>query len=344
MRDDELGIALARRTLGGDRSAGDHRCLCKGGIVETRGILERIEEYPNRRVKGKNMPVREWMRRGHRDLIPSILFALGGILSSPADARAGAITIAGNGPELRMIERLTRAFEKRYPGAVAEIRWDPSFRPISMVKSGEADFAVAGQTDPELVAIPVAWDGIAVVVDFTNPVREITTQQLADMFSGVLTRWSNVGGADNRIELIDRPPNQHIRGTFETMLGIAGRIPLSAPARRSDQRAISSVAGNGSAVTYASLGEALDAVTYGVGVTLLIIDHVEPAKETVKDGRYRLRRPVLLLRKYESNPTAVSFAEFALTKEGQDIVDEMFVPYTGPETRPHAVRSYNQEK
>jgi phosphate transport system substrate-binding protein len=163
------------------------------------------------------------------------------------------------------------------------------------------------------------------------------------MFSGTVTRWTEVGGTDNRIELIDRPPNQHIRGTFETVLGIVGKIPASAQVRRSDQRAISSVAGNGSAVTYASLGVALDAVTYGVGVALLNIDHVEPAKQTVKDGRYRLRRPVLLLRKHESNPTAESFAEFALSKEGQEIVEEMFAPYIDPETGPHAVHSYGRD-
>jgi phosphate transport system substrate-binding protein len=158
------------------------------------------------------------------------------------------------------------------------------------------------------------------------------------MFSGAMTRWSVLGGADNRIELIDRPPNQHIRGTFETILGIAGKIPASAVVRRSDQRAISTVVGNGSAVTYASLGVALDAVTYGVGVALLNVDGVEPAKQTVKDGRYRLRRPVLLLRKQESNPTAESFSEFARSKEGQDIIEEMFAPYTNPQTAPQAVR------
>ncbi|HEY6085602.1 MAG TPA: substrate-binding domain-containing protein [Nitrospira sp.] len=267
-------------------------------------------------------------------------FLMAAVLLWPAgDALSGAITVAGNGPELRMVERLTRAFEKRYAGDVAEIRWDPSSQPINMVKSGDADFAVGGQTDPELVAIPIAWDGIAVVVDFVNPVREITAPQLAAIFSGEITRWSDVGGTDSPIELIDRPPNQHVRGTFETVLGIVGRIPPSASLRRSDQRAISSVAGNGSAVTYASLGVALDAVTYGVGVALLSIDKVEPAKQTVKDGRYRLRRPVLLLRKHQSNPTAESFADFALSQEGQDIVEEMFVSFTGPDTGFRTVRS-----
>jgi phosphate transport system substrate-binding protein len=208
--------------------------------------------------------VRKWRACGHSNIFLSALLALAGVFLSSSEVMAVAITIAGNGPELRVVEQLTRAFEKKHLGTVVEIRWDPSFHPVAMVKSGEADFAVAGQVDPDLVAIPIAWDGIAVVVDFTNPVKEVTSQQVAAMFSGTVTRWADLGGTDNRIELIDRPPNQHIRGSFETILGIAGRIPASAQVRRSDQRAISSVAGNGSAVTYASLGAALDAVTYGV--------------------------------------------------------------------------------
>jgi phosphate transport system substrate-binding protein len=62
-----------------------------------------------------------------------------------------------------------------------------------------------------------------------------------------------------------------------------------------------------------------------VGVALLVIDGVEPAKQTVKDGRYRLRLPVLLLRRKESVPAADAFAEFVRSKSGQDILEEMFV-------------------
>ncbi len=283
-------------------------------------------------------------RHGHAGMVASLFVALGFLVGSADEVLSAAITIAGNGPELRMVERLTRAFEKQHVGAVAEIRWDPSFQPTHMVKSGEADIAVTGQTDPDLFATPIAWDGIAVVVDFANPLREITSLQLAAMFSGVMTRWSDVGGIDTRIELIDRPSSQHIRGTFETILKIVGKIPSSAHVSRSDQRAISRVAGNGSAVTYVSLGVALDAVTYGVGVALLNVDKVEPAKQTVSDGQYRLRRPILLLRKSESNSTAASFVDFALSKDAKEIIEEMFVSYTGTEGDAHAVHSSMSQK
>ncbi|HEY6973604.1 MAG TPA: hypothetical protein VI359_04810, partial [Nitrospiraceae bacterium] len=100
-----------------------------------------------------------WLRCGHAGTFPIGLLVVTGVLWSTTEAVAGAITIAGNGPELRVVEQLTRAFEKNHFGTVVEIRWDPSFHPINMVKSGEADFAVAGQTDLDLVAVPIAWDG-----------------------------------------------------------------------------------------------------------------------------------------------------------------------------------------
>ena len=186
---------------------------------------------------------------------------------------------------------------------------------------------MTGQTAQDLIAIPIAWDGIAVVVDSTNPVKEVTAQQVADVFAGKVRRWSALGGPDTTIQVIDRPQYQHIRHRFMEALGIAGDIPKSAKVVRSDQTAISTVAGSLPAVTYASLGVALEAVGYGVNVSLLAIDRVEAAKETVRDGRYKLRRPVLLLSRKEPNPVAEAFAAFALSQDGQAIVDEIFISY-----------------
>ncbi len=262
-------------------------------------------------------------------MIAALLVAMA-VLLPAVDAVCGSITIAGNGPELRTIEQLARAFEKRHVGSYVQIRWDPSSQPLELVKSGEADVAVTGHTDTGLTATPIAWDGIAVLVDFTNPVKAVTRKDVAAIFTRAVTQWSQLGGPDIEIHPIDRPANQHIRQSFEEALGIVGRTPKSAKVIRSDQRAISTVVGNVSAITYASLGVVLDAVTYGVGVNLLIIDQVDPAEQTVKDGRYPLRRPVLLLTRQEANLAADAFAEFALSAEGQAIVDEMFVPYISP--------------
>lgn len=257
-----------------------------------------------------------------------LLAATMGLLSTAAPSFAGSMIIVGNGPELPIIERLARAFEKGHFGSVVEIQWDKDQDAVRMVKSGEAHVAVTGQQDPDLAATPIAWDGIAVVVYVGNPVKELTIQQVAAIFSGKVTQWAELNGQGSAIQLIDRPQDQHIRHSFEEALGIVGQIPKSAKVIRSDQTAMSTVAGNLSAVTYTSLRVALDAMKYGVDVHVLLIDQVEAAAQPVKDGRYQLRRPVLLLSRQEPNPVAEAFTGFALSKEGQDIISEMYTPYS----------------
>jgi phosphate transport system substrate-binding protein len=237
---------------------------------------------------------------------------------------SGSLAIAGNGPEQAVIEQLTRAFEKANPRAYVEIQWDENSKPVDLVKSGQAHIAVTGQEDADLHAAQIGWDGIAVVVNLSNHTKEVTSQQVADIFSGKVKSWSDLGGPDTRILLIDRPRNRNIRETFERQLGIAGRIPDGVKVIGADDKAIKTVVGTLpplSAVTYVSLGPALEAVNSGVAIRLLPIDKVEPEEPPVKDGRYKLRRPVLLLTKQGSNPMAEAFAAFALTKEGQNIID-----------------------
>ena len=174
------------------------------------------------------------VKNGHgraADMAPCLLTALALVMCSPDVAASAAVTIAGNGPELRMIERLTTAFEKTHFGAVVEIRWDPSFQPTHMVKSGEADMAVTGQTDPDLLATPIAWDGIAVVVDFTNPLREFTSLQLAALFSGALARWSDVIICDYNYAF---DPSSYLRRFFDDDPG--GYVFLQTGRRATDSK------------------------------------------------------------------------------------------------------------
>jgi phosphate transport system substrate-binding protein len=237
---------------------------------------------------------------------------------------SGSLVIAGNGPEQAVIEQLARAFEKANPRAYIDILWDENSKPVDRVKSGQAHIAVTGQEDADLHADQIGWDGIAVVVNLSNHTKEVTSQQVADIFSGKVKSWSDLGGPDTRILLIDRPRNRNIRETFEQQLGIAGRIPNGVKVIGADDKAIKTVVGTLpplSAVTYISLGPALEAVNSGVAIRLLPIDKVEPEEPPVKDGRYKLRRPILLLTKQGSNPVAEAFAAFALTKEGQTIID-----------------------
>ena len=258
----------------------------------------------------------------------SILFSWGVALVAFAEV-AGSLTIAGNGPELRTIDPLARAFEKANPRAYLDIVWDANSKPIELVKSGQAHIAVTGTEAPGLSAVPIAWDGIGVLVHLSNFTKEVTKQQVADIFSGKITLWSDVGGPETKILVIDRPRNQNIREAFESQLGVTGRITSAAKVIGSDEQVVITVVGTLSplsAVAYLSLNQGLSVVSAGVPVRLLPIDKVEPEGPTVKDGRYPLRRPVLLLSKKEPHPLAEAFTQFVLSPAGQQLIAEMYTP------------------
>jgi phosphate transport system substrate-binding protein len=264
-------------------------------------------------------------------LIALVLFPFSVTIYVPSyaaeGAASGSLAISGNGPEQHLVEKLARAFEKANPRAYVDVLWDENSKPVEIVLSGEAQIAVTGREDPNLGATQIGWDGIAVMVNLSNHTKEVTTEQVAEIFSGKVKFWSDLGGPETKILIIDRPKNRNIRDTFEQHLGIVGKISDSAKVIGPDDKAIKTVVGTLpplSAVTYISLGQALEAVSAGVAVRLLPVDKVEAEEPPVKDGRYKLRRPLLLLTKKERNPTAEAFAAFALSKEGQTIIDNEF--------------------
>jgi phosphate transport system substrate-binding protein len=264
-------------------------------------------------------------------LLASLLLSLT-LSFSPSEAwgqLTGSLTIAGNGPEQTTIEAMARAFEKANPRAYVDILWDEDSEPLELVKTGRAHIAVAGTEDRELTATQIGWDGIGILVHFSNFTKEVTLQQVADIFSGKITEWSDVGGPETGILVVNRPAHQTIRKAFESQLGIIGKIPQIGTTIATDDMVVKTVVGTlppRSAAAYLSLGTGSSAVSQGVAVRLLRIDHVEPDTPTVKDGRYGLRRPLLLLSTHDRNSLIDAFTDFALSPLGQAIVGETYVP------------------
>ena len=174
------------------------------------------------------------------------LCAVIGLATFPSSSQAevsGNLVIVGNGPEQTTIESIARAFEKANPRAYVDVVWDDHSKPVEMVKTGEAHIAVTGSEDPALAATQVAWDGIGILVHLSNFTKEVTKQQVADIYSGKVKEWSELGGPETKILLIDRPKNQNIREAFERQLGIDGKIPDSAKMIAKDDKVIKTVVG-----------------------------------------------------------------------------------------------------
>ena len=126
----------------------------------------------------------------------ALCVAISALAIFPPPSRAevsGNLVVVGNGPELNTIESLARAFEKANPRAYVDVIWDDHSKPVEMVKSGEAHVAVTGSEDPSLGASQIAWDGIGILVHLSNFTKEVTKQQVADIYSGKVKEWSELG-------------------------------------------------------------------------------------------------------------------------------------------------------
>ena len=259
--------------------------------------------------------------------VGAFLFSCGLLLLCDANAAlTGRILISGYGPELPVVQDLAKAYERLHPGTAIDLEWDGTVRAVHLLKTGEAQVAVTDQPDPALRATQIAWDGIAVIVNFANPVRELSSAQIRGLFSARITNWSELDGATARVEVIPRTSANNLTSGLQSSLNLTRQIAASAAPVRSDQQVLSLVSGRDATVSYISLAAALKAQEDGISIHILTVDQVDPGEATVKNGRYRLRRPVLMLTAAQPDPLTESFLSFVRSVDGQQLLRSMFVP------------------
>jgi len=236
-----------------------------------------------------------------------------------AEELTGSALIVGNGPERYAIEALAKNFEASHPKTSIDFFWHQNARPVEEVRENGADIAVTGQAEKDLPSTTVAWDGIAVVTNFSNAIEDITREQLAKIFSGEIKFWSQIyeEGPEARISLIHRTWNQNIRQPFETWLGLENHKGIRAKVVEKENETFKAINGDIYSISYVSMGPALQARKDGYGVTLLFVDDIEPEYQTVLDGTYPLRRPVVFVMNPQASPVAKAFLEYVLSPQGQ---------------------------
>lgn len=246
--------------------------------------------------------------------------------SSVADTDiSGTIQIVGSTSMEKFSNALREVFMEKYPDVTVNAEFVGSGAGIEAVVSGTADVGNSSRNleEDELAAGAVenivAIDGIAVCTDPTNTVEGFEKQQLIDIYTGKITNWSEVGGADAPIVVVGREAGSGTRGAFEELLGIEDACAY-ANELDSTGAVMAKVAATPGAIGYVSL----DALNDSVNV--LKLDGVEATAENIKADAYFLARPFIMATKgeiSEQNEVVQAWFDFVYSAEGQDVAAQV---------------------
>ena len=240
-----------------------------------------------------------------------------------ASTLSGSVATNGSTSMEEVMGVLTEQFTNDNPDV--SVTYDPtgSGTGIEAAANGTADIGLSSralteeETASGLVGTEVALDGIAVIVNADSPVADLSVEQIAQIFTGEITDWSEVGGDAGEIACIGREANSGTRDGFEAITETEDACVLSQELN-STGAVIQAVSSSPNAIGYASLS----AVEGQDGIKAITVGGVACTEETVKDGTYEIQRPFVFVTKEGAalSEAAQAFFDFATSADASELI------------------------
>lgn len=257
-------------------------------------------------------------------LILMLTLAIGaGLFTGCSDKESGTVSTDGSTSMEKVIGILSESYQQEHNGVTVTYNPTGSGSGIQAVQEDRCDIGLASRALKEdekeagLKETTVAYDGIAIIVNPENPVKNLTINQISDLYTGKITNWKEVGGNDEEIVLIGREAGSGTRDGFESIVGVED-LCMYRQELTSTGDVISSVSTNPAAIGYASLAAIKDTVK------VLSVNDIIPTEETVKNGEYLVQRPFMLITKAdkELSDIAKHFFDYMLSDEAAPLISK----------------------
>jgi phosphate transport system substrate-binding protein len=247
------------------------------------------------------------------------------------------VQVKGSDTLINVVQRLSEVYMEKNPGKAIAVTGGGSGTGLAAIVNGKCDIAnssrlmkekeVAAAVDKgmDLKRIIVAIDGLSIIVNGKNPVKQLTVDQVGKIYRGEVTNWKDVGGDDVKISLYGRQPNS---GTYDFMKEVVMKGEYASSMRQMNGNAqiVEAVKADAGAIGYSGVGYVKDA---GDSVTILKIasqaggTYYSPlVADDVKTGKYPISRPLNQYVNGAPKGDVKAFIEFELSDEGQKIVEQ----------------------
>lgn len=253
-----------------------------------------------------------------------------GILSlmSSAPLLAERLIITGSSTVAPLVLEMAKRFEQQNTDVRIDVQTGGSSRGIRDARMGAADIGMVSRAlterEGDLAGHIIALDGIGMIINSNNPVTSLTDQQVIAIYRGEITNWSEVGGEDRIISVVNKAEG---RSTLELFLKhyqlrnsqIRAQVVIG-----DNQQGIKTVAGNPGAIGYVSIGAAEFEEQRGTTIKRLLADGIEASVASVKAGTYPLSRPLSLVVGKRQSATADKFIQFTQSPAVQDLIEAQY--------------------
>ena len=234
------------------------------------------------------------------------------------------IAVSGSTSVGRLMDKVAKAYEAKNENVSIEINQVGSSAGIKDTINGVAELGMSSRDlkDEEkssgVSGTAIAYDGIAVIVNNENKVKNLTLDQLKDIYTGKITNWKDVGGENGQIVVVSREDGSGTRDAFQEIVGYKSEeLVADATIADGSGNIKTTVSGNKNAIGFDSFSYVDDSIS------ALKVNGVEPTEELAKSGEYKLSRPFLLVTKDDTlTDEGQKVIDYILSDEGQKIVEE----------------------
>ncbi len=265
------------------------------------------------------------------------LFVVSATLLSGCSSQSGSdtahqVVLTGSSTVAPLMNEIGKRFEESHPGVRIDVQSGGSSRGIADARRGLADIGMVSRDlrsdENDLTAITIARDGIGLIVHSENPVQSLTNEQIVQIFTGQIENWSQVGGNDAPITVVNKAEGRSTLELFLKHFELNSKDIQADVVIGDNEQCVKTVAGNVNAIGYVSIGTAEFDANAGVPIRLLPLGGIIASIENVQNGTFPLSRPLnLVFTKQETNfPKGIvgELIEFALSPEMHEIIQEQY--------------------
>src|SRR3954454_7801034 len=267
--------------------------------------------------------------------IKHVTLSLALVATGIASANADRLVIKGSDTlGAKLVPQLAEQFKAQHPGTTFDIAAEGSTTGIAAIIDGTAQIGMSSRRAKtseigsasakgiNMKPTVVAYDGIAVIVNASNPVKSLTKKQVEQIFTGEVTDWSAVAGSGGKISIYTRNTSSGTYSDFKELAMKKRDYAGGSQKMAGNEQIASEVGNNPNAVGYVGL-----AYTKASGIKVMPIDGNLPSVQSVHAKSYPYARPTFYYTNGEPTGLAKQFLDFTISAAGQKIAAQVgFVP------------------